>query len=133
MQAFWQQWCLHQQRMFYSEDEEAQQRSLRLLQDWLSEDQLHQYEKEGWFLVIGNNTGTVYKVGPEQWFSIAVWNENEDKITGEKYCVVPRGCDAVGDRMLAQKIWLETDEITTLRTANLTGIEYKNSVLGKYD
>lgn len=40
--------------------------------------------------------------------------------TIENWCVLPHGELAQGDVMLAQKLWLETDEAETERRANVT-------------
>jgi hypothetical protein len=71
----------------------AEQRAFALLKDWLSPEQLAQYEREGHFEVVGCHS---------------VW------------CFGPLGYLTVGDVMLAQKIALETNENAALQVANST-------------
>jgi len=92
-------------------------RGLRLMRDWLSPGQREQFDKSGYFDVIGCTTGTKYRIHryvvPPNVYEL-------DNIGRRKMgiCFAPSGRLAKGDIMLAQKIALETDEQNALSTAN---------------
>jgi hypothetical protein len=91
-------------------------RGLRLLRDWLSPQQRAQFDRTGYFEVVGSHTGKRYRVHYG-----ATTNVHEiDEIGRPKvgWCFVPEGYLVPGDVMLAQKIALETDELRVLKLAN---------------
>lgn len=93
------------------------QRSRELLRSWLTLDQLRQFDENGSFIVRGGDTGHHYRVT----FPHAPYNVHELDDDGNvvlRLCVIPKGIDAPGDIMLAQKIWLEADELGTRAVAN---------------
>jgi hypothetical protein len=97
---------------------EAESRSVALLKEWLSPDQLDQYEREKCFNVTGS-TGTRYRI-----YSGLSQNVSEIDDAGRmvrSWCFGPDGdaCRYTGDVMLAQKLALETDEMEVRRVANL--------------
>ncbi len=87
-------------------------RSIELLKQWLSPRQLADFEDFGCFDVIGSDTGRRYRITDEPVYNI--WNGKE------RICVVPTPVlsAGLGDRLLAQKIALETSENITLGKAN---------------
>lgn len=87
-------------------------RSFALLKDWLSPEQRAEFERHGWFTVFGSQTGTRYIVTADANYNVMAEN-------GSKYCFAPEDLPPTGDRMLAQKIALETDEIAALKVANM--------------
>jgi hypothetical protein len=97
-----------------------------LLWSWLTKEQRHQFKKSHCFDVIGNATGTCYRIHKATVNNIEVIYEGKPSGT---LCVVPRpeGSSYAGswmpihDVMLAQKVALETDELETLRRANPGG------------
>jgi hypothetical protein len=95
----------------------AHARATELLKSWLSADQLREFEKDARFTVIGSDTGTHYRLVSERSYNILELDER-GALTGQKFCVVPAQSVAMGDQLLAQKIWLETDELRTLKIAN---------------
>jgi hypothetical protein len=90
-------------------------RGLRLLKNWLSPAQLQSYETDGYFDVIGSDSGTIYRIH----HGIQANVEQLD-IFGQTvcaWCFVPEGNLVPGDVMLAQKIALETDERAAIDVA----------------
>jgi hypothetical protein len=94
---------------------EPEQRSQRLLRQWLSADQRAQYEKYRYFEVVGSHTGRRYRIWHGTASNITELDNNGHPIFG--WCFVPRDDLASGDVMLAQKIALETDEQGVLKIA----------------
>jgi len=103
--------------MTYATRSSAEAKSLELLKSWLDEVQLVEYNEHQHFVVSGSDTGTRYRLISEHNYNIRELDANGEP-TGQKFCVVPTGHLALGDQLLAQKIWLETDELRTLKLAN---------------
>jgi hypothetical protein len=83
-------------------------RGLKLLKQWLSPEQLAQFEKKGYFDVTGCDSGRRYRIRHG-----TAMNVHEIDHTGRAlggWCFVPKIQLVAGDVMLAQKIALETDE-----------------------
>ena len=90
-------------------------RGLRLMRDWLSPRQREQFDKSGYFDVVGAS-GRKYRI-----HSVVPPNVYEIDDAGRRkicLCFAPVGPLAKGDVMLAQKIALETDEQGALAAAN---------------
>jgi hypothetical protein len=104
---------------------EAHRLSLELLESWLSPEQLSQFKASLTFTVKGEHSGTVYQIRLERIYNILVLDE-DGKPGMPALCVMPSmGTTAfstdqvpLGDQLLAQKIWLETDEVATVEKAN---------------
>src|SRR6516165_5434006 len=95
-----------------------ERRGLRLMQDWLSPAQRQQFERFGYFDVVGCASGTVYRI----YHSVTapnVYKINEVGRRKQAVCFAPIGPLVKGDVMLAQKIALETDEQSALAVANI--------------
>jgi hypothetical protein len=96
---------------------EREARGLNLLREWLSPEQLAQFNVDGHFDVIGCHSGKRYRI-----LHGASMNVHEIDTAGRPlvcWCFVPNGGYLVpGDVMLAQKIALETDELAALAVAN---------------
>jgi hypothetical protein len=91
-------------------------KSLALLKQWLSPEQLAQYEKGRFFDVTGSVSGKRYRIreGRQQ----NVYRLEDDReMHGLCFVPDPEKTRAVGDVMLAQKIALETDEAAALKVA----------------
>ena len=99
------------------ERSKAHEKSIELLKSWLNPDQLAEYSKSDSFVVLGSDTKAHYRLISERSYNI-IELDKKHKPTGQKFCVVPRENVALGDQLLAQKIWLETDETRTLKIAN---------------
>jgi hypothetical protein len=103
-------------RKFFAENT-SETRGLRLLRDWLSPDQRKQFDKLGYFDVVGCNSRRHYRI----YHNVRPPNVYEIDGTGCRkmgLCFAPLGQLVKGDIMLAQKIALETDERTALAAAN---------------
>ena len=90
-------------------------RGLKLLKEWLSPEQLTQYDANGFFDVTGCDSGKRYRIHHG-----AAMNVVEiDDVGGVRigWCFIPKACVVAGDVMLAQKISLETDERGALAIA----------------
>jgi hypothetical protein len=86
-----------------------------LLKEWLSPEQLVQYEQNRWFEVVGSKTGKRYRIQEGQQQNVYELDAKGRPLRG--WCFMPKGSLAAGDVMLAQKIALETDEKGTMKVA----------------
>jgi hypothetical protein len=93
------------------------EKSIELLRSWLDGGQLVEYNEHKHFTVIGSDTGTLYRLIETRSYNILELDSTHQP-TGQKFCVVPGTSVAMGDQLLAQKIWIETDERATLKIAN---------------
>ena len=91
-------------------------RALRLLRSWLSPRQRSDFDRNGYFDVVGSDTGRGYRI--RRGTSGNVNEIDEYGWLARGWCFVPLGGLTEGDVMLAQKIALETDEERTLSIAN---------------
>jgi hypothetical protein len=96
--------------------QEAEQKALDLLKQWLSSVQLAQYERTGRFDVTGCHSGKHYRICRARQMNVHELDQKGVQIA--VWCFGPEGCLPVGDIMLAQKIALETDEHAALAVAN---------------
>ncbi|WP_371259526.1 hypothetical protein [Bradyrhizobium sp. URHD0069] len=94
---------------------EAEVRGFRLLREWLSPEQLAQYDAHNYFDVTGCHSGRRYRIRHGTATNIYELDNFGRPRTG--WCFVPRDRLVPGDVMLAQKIALETDESAALRVA----------------
>ncbi len=102
-------------RIFLAENT-SDARGLRLMRDWLSPNQRVQFDRSGYFEVVGCDSGKRYRI----YRGIAP-NVYEVDDTGRfkvGWCFMPLGQLVAGDVMLAQKIALETNEGSALAVAN---------------
>nr|WP_245315216.1 hypothetical protein [Bradyrhizobium yuanmingense] len=99
-----------------NDEKTAEARALRLLRFWLSPRQRFEFERKGYFDVVGCDTGKRYRI--RRGTSGNVNEIDEYGRIGKGWCFVPVGGLALGDVMLAQKIALETDEARVLSIAN---------------
>jgi hypothetical protein len=91
-------------------------RGLKLLREWLTPEQRAQFDLEGYFDVIGCDSGKKYRI---HYGSSANIVELDDAgVPSIGWCFVPRIPLVAGDVMLAQKIALETNERGALAVAN---------------
>jgi hypothetical protein len=96
-------------------DETACTRGTTLLKDWLSPEQRSQFERTRSFLVIGCDTGKHYCIRHGTATNVFEIDETGYPVIG--WCFLPSGNLVAGDVMLAQKIALENEEVSTLRVA----------------
>jgi hypothetical protein len=97
----------------HGNDSEA--RGLRLLREWLSPEQLAQYEAHRYFDVTGCHSGKRYRIRHGTTTNVHELDDAGRPNAG--WCFVPRDCLVAGDVMLAQKIALETNEWGALEVA----------------
>ena len=93
----------------------AEQRGIKLLQQWLTPAQLAQYEMRNFFDVTGCDSGRRYRIRHGKQVNVCELDGNGRTKTG--WCFVPDGQLVPGDVMLAQKIALETNERSALGAA----------------
>jgi hypothetical protein len=86
-----------------------------LLKQWLSPEQLAQYESHRYFDVIGRPSGKHYRIRYGTAMNIREMDSRGRASVG--WCFVPHGTLVAGGVMLAQKIALETDERSALAEA----------------
>jgi len=111
--------CLHLARAFnewYLRASTREERGLKLLREWLSQEQLAQFDANNYFEVIGSHSGKRYRICHGNGANIVELDDHARPTTG--WCFVPGEHLVAGDVMLAQKIALETDERGALEKAN---------------
>jgi hypothetical protein len=91
-------------------------RGIKLLREWLSPEQRSQFDAERYFDVIGCVSGKRYRIRYGTATNVHEIDNTGCPIAG--WCFIPDGYLVSGDVMLAQKIALETDELTALAVAN---------------
>jgi len=94
---------------------QSELRGIKLLQDWLSAEQLVQFGRYGYFEVVGSATGNRYRIRYGLVTNVHELDEHGRAKAG--WCFVPNQQLVPGDVMLAQKIALETDELSALAVA----------------
>jgi hypothetical protein len=97
---------------------EAEQKSIELLQSWLTKKQNQDFDKHSYFHVLGNVTCKKYRIERRSTFNVRELN-NQNRVV-RSLCFVPQGAYTTGDIMLAQKIMLEQREDEALRIANFS-------------
>jgi hypothetical protein len=93
----------------------AEGRGRRLLRDWLSTSQRDQFDSDAYFDVIGCDTGKTYRIYYGRALNVHELDEAGRPKMG--WCFLPQGNLVAGDVMLAQKIALETSEVSALMVA----------------
>lgn len=87
-----------------------------LLLSCLNKKQRKQYKESMCFVVVGEATGTMYRINDYKQINIDILDKNGKK-TGKRLCAVPNEFIPIEDQMLAQKLMLETDEMEFLSIA----------------
>ena len=95
---------------------ETESRGVKLLKEWLSKEQLAQYEQHKYFDVTGCHSGKRYRIRHGTGTNVYELDGAGRPRAG--WCFVPKDYLVAGDVMLAQKIALETDELGALAIAN---------------
>lgn len=104
---------------FPTEWRAAEARGLQLLKEWLSPEQLAQFERDRAFDVTGSVSGKRYRIKLGRQQNVFELDAEGREICG--WCFAPEGELVPGDVMLAQKVALETDERGALKVANPFG------------
>src|SRR4051812_24216277 len=73
----------------------AEEKGLTLLKQWLSRDQLAQYEKYGYFEVMGGNSGKHYRIRPTRQMNVDELDPRGMRIAA--WCFGPEGELPIGD------------------------------------
>lgn len=102
-------------RYFEAGCTQAELQGITLLKEWLSPEQLAQYESYRYFDVIGLQSGKRYRIRYGVGMNIYEIDARGKRLTG--LCFVPSETLVAGDVMLAQKIALETDEPNAIAVA----------------
>src|SRR3981189_3684021 len=95
---------------------EREARGLQLLKEWLSPEELAQYDAKSYFEVTGCHSGKRYRISHGTSMNIHELDGAGRPLAG--WCFAPQRHLVAGDVMLAQKIALETDERGALAVAN---------------
>jgi hypothetical protein len=95
---------------------ESEARGLELLKEWLSPEQVAQYNAKSYFEVTGCESGKRYRISHGISMNIHELDGAGCPCVG--WCFAPKGYLVAGDVMLAQKNALETDERRALMVAN---------------
>jgi len=103
-------------RDWYQRPSTRELRGRKLLREWLSPEQLAQYDAHNCFEVTGCHTGKRYRIRHGMGANVFELDDTGRPRAG--WCFVPKDYLVAGDVMLAQKIALETDERSTLAVAN---------------
>ena len=85
------------------------------MREWLSAEQLAQFDQQSYFDVIGCHSGKRYRIRHGTAMNIHEIDHAGHALTG--WCFVPDSNLVAGDVMLAQKIALETNERRALAVA----------------
>ena len=93
---------------------EAETKAEKLLREWLSPEQLRQYDLYGFFLVRGGRTGRQYRIRQLLTYNV---DEIGPRGVAASLCFQAADAYALGDHMLAQKIALECREEEALAVA----------------
>src|SRR5262245_10769963 len=96
-------------------ESKSEAKAKALLKEWLSSEQLVQFERNRWFEVVGSRTGKRYRIQERQQQNVYELDVEGRPIRG--WCFIPKGHLATGDVMLAQKIALETNEKRAMNVA----------------
>jgi hypothetical protein len=110
-------------RDWYQRPSTAQLRARKLLREWLSPEQLAQYDAHNYFEVTGCHTGKKYRISHAVGANVCELDDVGQPRAG--WCFVPYNNLVAGDVMLAQKIGLETDELGALAVANNFAPKYR--------
>jgi hypothetical protein len=100
---------------WYQRPSTTELRGRKLLREWLSSEQLAQYDAHNYFEVTGCYTGKTYRINHGVGMNIHELDRAGRPQAG--WCFVPSVDLVAGDVMLAQKIALETDELGALAVA----------------
>ena len=102
-------------RDWYQRPSTIELRGRKLLREWLSPEQLAQYDAHSYFEVTGCRTGKRYRIN--HGVGLNVYELDGAGRPRAGWCFVPKDNLVAGDVMLAQKIALETDERGALAVA----------------
>lgn len=99
--------------------EGAAVRAMDLLYSCLNDEQREMLRAHKKFRVVSNKLN-IFEICEGKTHNIYKLDMQGKRV--ENWCVLPQGELAMGDVLLAQKVWLETDEADTAKFANITHI-----------
>ena len=102
----------------------AEARGLALLREWLSDEQRKQFDLSKYFVVVGCDSRKRYLIRHGTGTNIHELDDRGRPVKG--ICFVPAGHLVAGDVMLAQKISLETCEMSALAVANFFPLQTRD-------
>jgi hypothetical protein len=102
-------------RDWYRRPSTSEVRGRKLLREWLSPEQLAQYDAYNYFEVTGCHSGKRYRI--RHGMGTNIYELDDAGLPKVGWCFVPEDRLVAGDVMLAQKIALETDERGALAVA----------------
>lgn len=97
----------------------AAERAMALLHSCLNDEQRDMLRTRKKFRIVSNLLN-IFEIRLFKTHNIYKLDLNGQAV--ENWCVLPKGDLALGDVLLAQKVWLETDEADTAKYANITHI-----------
>lgn len=114
---------LHHQEFVFADricaDPRREKLSLELLRAWLNPQQLADLENHGWFDVVGGTSGNRYRIFARYAsYNVVGCSRGENTIPKTCLCFEPEGATSLGDKLLAQKIALEANEVRVWTIAN---------------
>jgi hypothetical protein len=107
---------IRRHRLQQADERDAHARGLRLLTNNLSPAQRAQYDANGYFEVIGGETGKCYRITKGYQMNVLEIGKNGKRT--RSLCFAPNGGLVLGDVMLAQKLALELFESNAHAVAN---------------
>ncbi len=96
----------------------AERRASTLLNEWLTQEQCHQYHGLGYFEVKGSFSGMRYRIRYGRQMNVDQLDERGHRVAA--WCFLPEKYVPISDVMLAQKLMLENDELAALSVARRT-------------
>ena len=99
------------------DSDQAERKGLDLLRAWLSPEQGRQFDESSCFEVIGCDTGARYLIHYARQLNIEELDAAGRQV--KRLCFGPQGRLVTGDIVLAQKIALETMELSAVAKANV--------------
>lgn len=99
-------------------DQASLDKAEELLINNLSREQKEKYIKFGWFYVRGNVSKDLFCIR-EQETNFNIWKIRDERVV-ERFCIEPINMVPHKDKMLIQKLIIESNEIHFLKIANTT-------------
>ena len=101
-------------------------KAMNILKEWLSPQQLAQYEQYCYFDVTGSHTKRWYRIYTGGSYNVREITRGGRYITD--YCFYPDNLHHLGDILLAQKVALETNEQEVLKVANSNTLGFESYI-----
>lgn len=104
----------------YEEQQAAQARAEALLAEYSTPEQRETWKAHKWIKVVGQQTGRTYRITNQRSFNVHCEANNT------QYCAYPANASETprADQVLAQMMWLVTDEMGFIRKANKNALNW---------